>query len=66
MEKYRVVRPKDTVEVWIMKNKIDETYSFINITKEHICSCRFKSIEDAVADMERLKEEGKIISYERI
>lgn len=25
--------------------------------------CRFKSMEDAIADMERQKEEGKIIRY---
>lgn len=47
-----------------MKNKSDNTYSFVNITKWHICPCRFPSIHDAVADMDRLKEEGKIIRYE--
>lgn len=47
-----------------MRNKNDNTYSLVNITKWHICPCRFLSIQDAIADMERLKEEGKIIRYE--
>ena len=62
--KFLVTRPKDTVLVYLMKNESDNTYSFVNITRWHICPCRFKSIRDAVADMDRLKEEGKIIRYE--
>ena len=64
MKIYKVIRPKDTVLVTILKNKNDNTYSYVNLTKEHICPCRFQSIRDAVADMDRLKEEGKIIRYE--
>ena len=64
--KYLVTRPNDTVEVYIMQNKNDKTYSFVNITKGHICTCRFKSVDDAVGDMERLKKEGKIIKYTEI
>ena len=62
--KFLVTRPDDTVLVYLMKNESDNTYSFVNITRWHICPCRFKSIRDAVADMDRLKEEGKIIRYE--
>ena len=46
-----------------MKNKSDGTYSFINLTKEHICPCKFNSIGDALKDMDRLKDCGKIINY---
>ena len=59
--KFLVTRPDDTVLVYLMKNESDNTYSFVNITWWHTCPCRFKSIRDAVADMDRLKEEGKII-----
>lgn len=52
----------DNVEVIIARNKSDDTYSFINLTKQHICPCKFKTMEDAIADMERLKNEGKIIN----
>lgn len=46
-----------------MKNKSDGTYSFINLTKEHICPCKFNSIDDALKDMDMLKDCGKIINY---
>lgn len=62
--KFLVTRPEDTVLVYLMKNESDDTYSFVNITKWHICSCRFLSIHDAISDMDRLKEEGKIVRYE--
>lgn len=63
---YLVVRPDDTVEVLLLKNKNDTTWSFVNLTKGHICPCKFKSIKEALADMDRLVKEGKIIRYQRI
>lgn len=63
MKTWLVKRQHDNVIVTIMKNKSDETYSFINLTKEHICSCKFNSIDDALKDMNRLKDCGKIINY---
>jgi len=63
--KYLVTRPKDTVEVLLMQNKLDpHEFQYINLTKGHICPCKFSSLEDAIADMDRLKLEGKIINYE--
>lgn len=64
--KYLVTRPQDTVEVLLVKNKNDNTYSFVNITKGHICPCRFTTIDDAIKDMDRLIQEKKIIRYERV
>lgn len=63
MKTWLIKRQHDNVIVTIMKNKSDETYSFINLTKEHICSCKFNSINDALKDMNRLKDCGKIINY---
>lgn len=63
MKIWLVKRQCDRVIVTIMKNKSDETYSFINLTKEHICPCKFNSIDDALKDMDRLKACGKIINY---
>lgn len=63
MKTWLVKRQHDNVIVTIMKNKSDETYSFINLTKEHICPCKFNSIDDALKDMDRLKDCGKIINY---
>lgn len=63
MRKWLVKRPHDTVVVTIMKNKSDDSCSFINLTKEHICPCKFNSIDDALKDMDMLKDCGKIINY---
>ncbi|WP_304431118.1 hypothetical protein [Romboutsia ilealis] len=62
--KFLVTRPDDTVLVYLMKNKSDNTYSYVNITKWHICPCKFQSIQEAIKDMDKLLEEGKIVRYE--
>lgn len=63
MKIWLVERDKDNVLVTIMKNKTDNTYSFINLTKEHICPCRFKSVEDALKDMDKQICEKRIKKY---
>ena len=63
MSRWLVNRPKDEVVVTIMKNKVDNTYSFINLTKEHICPCEFKSIDDALNDMDEKVKNGEINYY---
>jgi len=60
---YKVVRPKDTVYVSIFKYKNSELYSFINLSKTHICNCKFNSYEEALNDMNKKISEGSIISY---
>ena len=66
MTKYRVKRPKDTVEVLILPNKDGSGYQYINITKGHICPCKFKTEIDALRDMDKKVSEGKVLSYEEI
>lgn len=63
MLKYKVVRKKDTVVVAIMPHKDGSGYGFVNLTKCHICPCRFNTIEDAIMDMEN---DPKVISFEKI
>lgn len=63
MKKWLVERKDDDVVVTIFRNKSDNTFSFINLTKEHICPCRFKNIEEAIEDMNKQIEEGKIIRF---
>lgn len=60
---YLVIREKDNVVVSIMLNKSDHTYSFVNLTKGHICTCKFDSIEGAIKDMEKKKDSGEIIDF---
>lgn len=64
MQIYKVIRPEDVVYISILRNKNDGTYSFINLTKGHICPCRFLSEEEALLDLEEQKQKGKVISYE--
>ena len=47
-------------------NKNTNKYSFVNITKGHICSCVFNSIDEAIEDMEERKKKGLIDRYRRI
>ncbi len=60
---YLVQRTNGNVIVSVMRNKSDDTYSFANLTKGHICPCRFNSIEDAVKDMDEKILNGEIIGY---
>ena len=60
---YLVKRKSGNVIVSIMRNKSDNTYSFVNLTKNHICPCRFNSVEDAVKDMDEKILNGEIVEY---
>lgn len=60
---YLVQRKSGNVMVSIMRNKSDNTYSFVNLTKGHICSCRFDSVEDAVKDMDEKILNGEVTGY---
>jgi hypothetical protein len=63
MLRYVVVRPHGDVQVSIMPNKGDGKYQFVNLTKGHICECKFDSVEDAIADLDNRKLKGKVIAY---
>lgn len=58
-----VTRNDGVFEVLLLKNKESDSYSFVNLTKEHICPCKFDSIADGIRDLEKYIKEGKIISY---
>lgn len=66
MKIFKVIREKDEVVVIIAKYKDTNKYSFVNLTKGHICKCIFNSIEEAISDLESYKSKGKIIAYEEI
>lgn len=61
--KLEIIRTDGIVEVLLFRNKSDSTYSYINLTKGHICPCKFKTIEDAIED---LKNYPKVISYREV
>lgn len=66
MKTYLVTRHEDEVIVAIMKHKTKNTYSYVNFTKGHICPCEFKSEDEAIQDMDRLKASGDIVGYEEL
>lgn len=63
---YLVKRTKGDVIVSIMINKSDNKFHFVNLTKEHICECGFNSIEDALADLEDYKKDGRVLDYYKL
>ena len=63
MKQYLVERPNGNVVVAILRNKSDNTYSYVNLTKGHICPCRVVSEEEALHDMDRKIKSGEILRY---
>ena len=61
--KLGITRTDGIVEVLLFRDKSDNTYSYINLTKGHICPCKFKTIEHAIKD---LKNYPKVISYREV
>ena len=66
MKKFEVIRTDGIFEVLLLKHKGTDTYSFVNITKGHICPCIFNSEQDGINDLERYKKLGRITSYKII
>lgn len=61
---YLVYKPNgDRYEVLLLPYKNTNLWSFINLTKQHICSCKFTSKADALRDMENRKACGLITDY---
>lgn len=44
-------RDGSCVEVLLLNNKNEVTYTFVNLTKGHICPCKFNSVAEALADI---------------
>ena len=39
--------------VMICKDRATKKWCFVNLSTEHVCSCRFDTIDDALADMRK-------------
>lgn len=63
MIKIYVNRPKGDVEVTIMFDRNTEKYCFVNLTKGHVCKCRFNSYEEAIQDLENEISLGNVNFY---
>lgn len=58
-----IERPLDTVIVLLFKHKESGKWSFINLSKEHICECEFDNYKDAINDLNKYMESGKIKTW---
>lgn len=56
-----VRRKTDEVDVMVLSHKDGSGYSFVNLTKGHICPCVFKTVEDAIED---LINQENVVSFE--
>lgn len=59
-----VIKNDDTKCVCtIMQHKFTKKYSFVNITKGHICSCEFNTQEEALTDLRNKYKNKEILHY---
>ena len=63
---YFIRRTKGNVIISIMYNRTDNKYHFVNLSSNHICTCGFDTVDDAIADMEQFKNDEIIIDYYKI
>ena len=66
MIRYLVKRPKDTVEVLILPNKDGSGYQYVNLTKGHICPCKFRNLSEVQWEMVEKIREGSVLEYQKI
>ena len=61
--KFIVHKENEDLDVLLLRHKNTDKWSFVNLTKGHICKCAFDDISAAVEDMEQQKQDGRIIDY---
>ena len=42
--------------VMICKDRATKKWCFVNLSTEHVCTCRFDTIDDALADMRKRED----------
>lgn len=47
----------------IVQHKLNKKYSFVNITKGHICSCEFDTQAEALKDLRNKYRNKEIMTY---
>lgn len=59
----KINRPDDNVYCSITYDRGQKGYRLVNLSHNHICPCVFKTIDEAFEDLDRLKKEGSVLSY---
>lgn len=62
--KFTVHKETEDLDVLLLRHKGTDKYSFVNLTKGHICKCVFDSVDEAMKDIEDRKAKGLLIDYE--
>lgn len=55
----RSTKSQQEYSIMIFKEKHEDTFRIINLTRGYICPCRFNTYEDAVNDIYKYQSEGK-------
>ena len=42
--------------VMLCQDRTTEKWCFVNLSTEHVCACRFDTIDDAIADMKKRED----------
>ena len=53
--KFIVHKETEDLDVLLLRHKGTDKYSFVNLTKGHICKCVFDSVDEAMKDIEDRK-----------
>lgn len=61
--KFKVIKEDEEIFVLLLKHKDGKGYSFVNLTKGHICPCIFSTTGEALKDLEAKKADGSIEDY---
>lgn len=61
--RFIVHKENEDLDVLLLRHKNTNKYSYVNLTKGHICTCIFDSIEEAIQDMENRKKQGLLVDY---
>ena len=56
--KFIVHKETEDLDVLLLRHKGTDKYSFVNLTKGHICKCVFDSVDEAMKDIEDRKAKG--------
>ena len=59
-----IFKRNETLDVLLLPHKGTNMYSFVNLSKGHICPCLFPSIDAAIADLDDRQKRGLILKYD--
>ena len=59
-----IFKRNETLDVLLLPHKGTNMYSFVNLSKGHICPCLFPSIDAAIADLDDRQKRDLILKYD--